>query len=220
MDINIELCDIQSTWTLKLSPGTPVVAKRFLRIRGKCNHSFFFLQQHSDSDSESEFPSQLPSIPTAIPVTGESYCNCENQNETPYCSNFHMAHRMKDCQCGEEDDCEKASVFFLLLSRWSFQLPLSYRCIRIYLESDANAQGKHVGRIEILSSFCYNMCCGISRDVFIILATKSVPFKLGHFQTYGGWNPHIFKPSLTRHLKNAELDFFFLILQLGANWQA
>ncbi|XP_030067289.1 SPRY domain-containing SOCS box protein 3 isoform X2 [Microcaecilia unicolor] len=36
--------------------------------------------QHSDSDSEPEFPSLIPAIPSAVPVTGESYCDCENQN--------------------------------------------------------------------------------------------------------------------------------------------
>lgn len=62
--------------------------------------------QHSDSDSEPEFSSLSPSIPSAIPVTGESYCNCENQSEAPYCSSLHALHRVKDCQCGEEDECK------------------------------------------------------------------------------------------------------------------
>lgn len=65
-------------------------------------------RQHSDSDSEPEFSSLSPSIPSAIPVTGESYCNCENQSEAPYCSSLHALHRVKDCQCGEEDECKEA----------------------------------------------------------------------------------------------------------------
>lgn len=60
--------------------------------------------QQSDSDSELEFPALPPSIPSAVPVTGESYCDCENQSEAPYCSTKHTIHRVKDCQCGEEDD--------------------------------------------------------------------------------------------------------------------
>ncbi|XP_030067283.1 SPRY domain-containing SOCS box protein 3 isoform X1 [Microcaecilia unicolor] len=60
--------------------------------------------QHSDSDSEPEFPSLIPAIPSAVPVTGESYCDCENQSEAPYCPSLHSFHRVKDCQCGEEDD--------------------------------------------------------------------------------------------------------------------
>lgn len=63
-------------------------------------------QQHSDSDSEPEFSSLSPSIPSAIPVTGESYCNCENQSEAPYCSSLHALHRVRDCRCGEEDECK------------------------------------------------------------------------------------------------------------------
>lgn len=40
-------------------------------------------------------------------MTGESYCNCENQSEAPYCSSLHALHRVKDCQCGEEDECKE-----------------------------------------------------------------------------------------------------------------
>lgn len=71
------------------------------------DHSSAFPRQHSDSDSEPEFSSLSPSIPSAIPVTGESYCNCENQSEAPYCSSLHALHRVKDCQCGEEDECKE-----------------------------------------------------------------------------------------------------------------
>lgn len=69
------------------------------------------LLQHSDSDSEPEFSTLSPSIPSAIPVTGESYCNCENQSEAPYCSSLHALHRVKDCQCGEEDECKERAPF-------------------------------------------------------------------------------------------------------------
>lgn len=39
-------------------------------------------------------------------MTGESYCNCENQSEAPYCSSLHALHRVRDCRCGEEDECK------------------------------------------------------------------------------------------------------------------
>lgn len=71
-------------------------------------------QQHSDSDSEPEFSSLSPSIPSAIPVTGESYCNCENQSEAPYCSSLHALHRVRDCRCGEEDECKGLGMGELL----------------------------------------------------------------------------------------------------------
>lgn len=89
-----------------MSPGSPLRAA-WLRPRGRRAVTFLCLSpQHSDSDSEPEFSSLSPSIPSAIPVTGESYCNCENQSEAPYCSSLHALHRVKDCQCGEEDECK------------------------------------------------------------------------------------------------------------------
>lgn len=42
-------------------------------------------------------------------MTGESYCNCENQSEAPYCSSLHALHRVRDCRCGEEDECKELS---------------------------------------------------------------------------------------------------------------
>lgn len=60
--------------------------------------------QHSDSDSDPEYSSLPPSIPSAVPVTGESFCDCEGQNEATFCNSLHTAHRGKDCRCGEEDE--------------------------------------------------------------------------------------------------------------------
>lgn len=67
------------------------------------------LSQHSDSDSDPEYSALPPSIPSAVPVTGESYCDCAGQSEASFCSSLHSAHRGKDCQCGEEDECEMGS---------------------------------------------------------------------------------------------------------------
>uniref|UniRef100_A0A0F7ZAB0 SPRY domain-containing SOCS box protein 3 n=1 Tax=Crotalus adamanteus TaxID=8729 RepID=A0A0F7ZAB0_CROAD len=117
-------------------------------------------QQHSDSDSESEFPSQLPSIPTAIPVTGESYCNCENQNETPYCSSFHMAHRMKDCQCGEEDDyfdwvwdeLNKSANTLLTCDNRKVNFHMDYSCGTAAIRGNKElAEGQHFWEIKMTS---------------------------------------------------------------------
>ncbi|XP_070617183.1 SPRY domain-containing SOCS box protein 3 isoform X1 [Erythrolamprus reginae] len=116
--------------------------------------------QHSDSDSESEFPSQLPSIPTAIPVTGESYCNCENQNETPYCSNFHMAHRMKDCQCGEEDDyfdwvwdeLNKSANTLLTCDNRKVNFHMDYSCGTAAIRGNKElVEGQHFWEIKMTS---------------------------------------------------------------------
>lgn len=67
-----------------------------------------FLSQHSDSDSDPEYLSLPPSIPSAVPVTGESFCNCDNQSEASFCSSLYTAaHRGRDCRCGEEDECKR-----------------------------------------------------------------------------------------------------------------
>ncbi|XP_007426373.1 SPRY domain-containing SOCS box protein 3 isoform X1 [Python bivittatus] len=117
-------------------------------------------QQHSDSDSEPEFPSQLPSIPTAIPVTGESYCNCENQNETPYCSSFHMAHRMKDCQCGEEDEyfdwvwdeLNKSANTLLTCDNRKVNFHMDYSCGTAAIRGNKElAEGQHFWEIKMTS---------------------------------------------------------------------
>ncbi|XP_054991423.1 SPRY domain-containing SOCS box protein 3 isoform X2 [Sorex araneus] len=60
--------------------------------------------QHSDPDSEPECTALPPAIPSAVPVTGESFCGCEGQSEATFCSGLHGAHRGKDCRCGEEDE--------------------------------------------------------------------------------------------------------------------
>ncbi|XP_038618774.1 SPRY domain-containing SOCS box protein 3 [Tachyglossus aculeatus] len=64
--------------------------------------------QHSDSDSETDFPPPPASIPSAVPVTGESFCGCESHAQPPACSGLHSGlhpvHRAEDCRCGEEDD--------------------------------------------------------------------------------------------------------------------
>ena len=62
--------------------------------------------QHSDSDSDPEYSSLPPPIPSAVPVTGESFCDCEGQNEATFCNSLHTTHRGKDCRCGEEDEGE------------------------------------------------------------------------------------------------------------------
>lgn len=61
--------------------------------------------QHSDSDSDPEYASLPSSIPSAVPVTGESFCDCDSQSEA-FCGSLHAAHRGRDCRCGEEDECE------------------------------------------------------------------------------------------------------------------
>lgn len=78
------------------------------RAEGTAGGQPAFLSQHSDSDSDPEYLSLPPSIPSAVPVTGESFCNCDNQSEAPFCSSLYAAaHRGRDCRCGEEDECKR-----------------------------------------------------------------------------------------------------------------
>ncbi|KAJ0058501.1 hypothetical protein NL108_016097, partial [Boleophthalmus pectinirostris] len=59
---------------------------------------------YSDSDSEADFSSVMaPPVPSAVPVTGESYCGCDSQADTSYNSRLRGFHQVKDCHCGEDD---------------------------------------------------------------------------------------------------------------------
>ena len=72
---------------------------------GRLGGDISYVLQHSDSDSDPECASLPSSIPSAVPVTGESFCDCESQSEA-FCGSLHAAHRGRDCRCGEEDECE------------------------------------------------------------------------------------------------------------------
>ncbi|KAJ0000845.1 hypothetical protein NQD34_005865 [Periophthalmus magnuspinnatus] len=60
--------------------------------------------EYSDSDSEADFSAVMaPPVPSAVPVTGESYCGCDSQADTSYNSRLRGFHQVKDCHCGEDD---------------------------------------------------------------------------------------------------------------------
>ena len=42
-------------------------------------------------------------MPSAVPVTGESYCGCDSQAESGFSPRLRGFHRAKDCRCGEEE---------------------------------------------------------------------------------------------------------------------
>ena len=66
--------------------------------------SFVVAPQYSDSDSEADFSAvMVPPVPSAVPVTGESYCGCDSQAETSYNPRLRGFHQVKDCHCGEDD---------------------------------------------------------------------------------------------------------------------
>ncbi|KAF1628229.1 SPRY domain-containing SOCS box protein 3, partial [Eudyptes filholi] len=116
--------------------------------------------QHSDSDSEPEFSSLSPSIPSAIPVTGESYCNCESQSEAPYFSSLHALHRVKDCQCGEEDeyfdwvwdDLNKSTATLLTCDNRKVNFHMEYSCGTAAIRGNKElADGQHFWEIKMTS---------------------------------------------------------------------
>ncbi|XP_027897284.1 SPRY domain-containing SOCS box protein 3a [Xiphophorus couchianus] len=60
--------------------------------------------EYSDSDSEADYSAvMVPPVPSAVPVTGESYCACDSQAETSYNPRLRGFHQVKDCRCGEDD---------------------------------------------------------------------------------------------------------------------
>ncbi|XP_020862150.2 SPRY domain-containing SOCS box protein 3 isoform X3 [Phascolarctos cinereus] len=116
--------------------------------------------QHSDSDSEAEFPSLPPSIPSAVPVTGESYCDCESQSETPYCASLHTSHRSRDCQCGEEDDyfdwvwddLNKSTATLLSCDNRKVNFHMEYSCGTAAIRGNKElCEGQHFWEIKMTS---------------------------------------------------------------------
>ncbi|XP_041942286.1 SPRY domain-containing SOCS box protein 3a [Alosa sapidissima] len=59
--------------------------------------------EYSDSDSEVEFPAAVPPVPSAVPVTGESYCSCDSQIEASCNPRLRGFTHIHDCHCGEDD---------------------------------------------------------------------------------------------------------------------
>uniref|UniRef100_G3UGI0 SPRY domain-containing SOCS box protein 3 n=1 Tax=Loxodonta africana TaxID=9785 RepID=G3UGI0_LOXAF len=92
--------------------------------------------QHSDSDSDPEFLSLPPSIPSAVPVTGESFCDCDSQSEASFCGGRHSTHSGKDCRCGEEDehfdwvwdDLNKSSATLMSCDNRKVSFHVEYSC--------------------------------------------------------------------------------------------
>lgn len=60
-------------------------------------------QAYSDSDSEAEYPARVPAVPSAVPVTGESYCSCDSQMELGCNPRIRGYTHLRDCHCGEDD---------------------------------------------------------------------------------------------------------------------
>lgn len=118
------------------------------------------LSQHSDSDSDPEYSALPPSIPSAVPVTGESFCGCAGQSEASFCSSQHSAHRGKDCQCGEEDeyfdwvwdDLNKSSATLLSCDNRKVSFHMEYSCGTAAIRGTKElGEGQHFWEIKMTS---------------------------------------------------------------------
>lgn len=72
-----------------------------------------FVLQYSDSDSEAEYPAIVPAVPSAVPVTGESYCSCDSQMEHGCNTRLRGYTHMRDCHCGEDDQGSALPVMII-----------------------------------------------------------------------------------------------------------
>ncbi|CAJ0957589.1 unnamed protein product [Ranitomeya imitator] len=115
--------------------------------------------QHSNSDSEIELLHLPPSIPSAVPVTGESYCSCDSQNDA-YCSSLHTFHQIKSCQCGEEDDyfdwvwddCSKSTATVLGCDNRKVSFHMEYSCGTAAIRGNrVLSEGQHFWEIKMTS---------------------------------------------------------------------
>ncbi|XP_032816969.2 SPRY domain-containing SOCS box protein 3 [Petromyzon marinus] len=110
-----------------------------------------------DSDSDSEFPS----IPSAVPVTGESYCDCLGRVEPP--ARFPGARsskRARDCRCGEDDDLfdwvwddvHKSAAVALGCEKREVNFHMDYSCGTAAVRGSRElCEGQHFWEIKMTS---------------------------------------------------------------------
>lgn len=82
--------------------------------------------QYSDSDSEAEYPAIVPAVPSAVPVTGESYCSCDSQMELSCNPRLRGYTHLRDCHCGEDDQGGATCNIDTRLLSWSCLNLFSY----------------------------------------------------------------------------------------------
>ncbi|XP_045676573.1 SPRY domain-containing SOCS box protein 3 isoform X2 [Phyllostomus hastatus] len=148
-------------WHFVLSAAHRDADARAMALAGTANRSYDSDGQHSDSDSDPEYLSLPPSIPSAVPVTGESFCNCDNQSEASFCSSLYTAaHRGRDCRCGEEDeyfdwvwdDLNKSSATLLSCDNRKVNFHVEYSCGTAAIRGTKElGEGQHFWEIKMTS---------------------------------------------------------------------
>ncbi|XP_032183162.1 SPRY domain-containing SOCS box protein 3 isoform X1 [Mustela erminea] len=149
-------------WHFVLSAAHRDADARAVALAGTTNWGYDSDGQHSDSDSDPESPTLPPPIPSAVPVTGESFCDCDGQSEASFCSSLHTAHRGKDkdCRCGEEDehfdwvwdDLNKSSATLLSCDNRKVNFHMEYSCGTAAIRGTKElGEGQHFWEIKMTS---------------------------------------------------------------------
>ncbi|KAI2576395.1 splA/ryanodine receptor domain and SOCS box containing 3, partial [Homo sapiens] len=147
-------------WHFVLSAARRDADARAVALAGSTNWGYDSDGQHSDSDSDPEYSTLPPSIPSAVPVTGESFCDCAGQSEASFCSSLHSAHRGRDCRCGEEDeyfdwvwdDLNKSSATLLSCDNRKVSFHMEYSCGTAAIRGTKElGEGQHFWEIKMTS---------------------------------------------------------------------
>ncbi|XP_071067551.1 SPRY domain-containing SOCS box protein 3 isoform X2 [Dasypus novemcinctus] len=147
-------------WHFVLSAARRDADARAVALAGATNWGYDSDGQHSDSDSEPECSSLPPSIPSAVPVTGESFCGCDGQSEAPFCGSLHATRRGLACRCGEEDehfdwvwdDGHKSSATLLSCEDRQVHFHTEYSCGTAAVRGTKElAEGQHFWEIKMTS---------------------------------------------------------------------
>nr|XP_020024985.1 SPRY domain-containing SOCS box protein 3 isoform X2 [Castor canadensis] len=147
-------------WHFVLSAARRDADTRTMALAGTSDWGYDSDGQHSDSDSDPECSSLPPSIASALPVTGESFCDCEGQTEAAFCSSLHTTHRSKDCRCGEEDeyfdwvwdDLNKSSATLLSCDNRKVSFHMEYSCGTAAIRGTKElGEGQHFWEIKMTS---------------------------------------------------------------------
>ncbi|KAM4820337.1 SPRY domain-containing SOCS box protein 3 isoform 3-T3 [Thomomys bottae] len=147
-------------WRFVLSAARRDADARGVALTGTTNWGYDSDGQHSDSDSDPECSSLPTSIPSAVPVTGESFCDCQGQSEAAFCSSLHPTRRSKDCRCGEEDehfdwvwdDLSKSSATLLSCDKRKVSFHMEYSCGTAAIRGTKElGEGQHFWEIKMTS---------------------------------------------------------------------
>ncbi|CAK7304866.1 SPRY domain-containing SOCS box protein 3 isoform X2 [Vulpes vulpes] len=149
-------------WHFVLSAAHRDTDARAVALAGTANWGYDSDGQHSDSDSDPESSALPPPIPSAVPVTGESFCDCDSQSEASLCGSLHVVHRGKDkdCRCGEEDeyfdwvwdDLNKSSATLLSCDNRKVNFHMEYSCGTAAIRGTKElGEGQHFWEIKMTS---------------------------------------------------------------------